>query len=32
MLIGENGAKSTLMNVLSGQHPYGSYTERLLRG
>ena len=26
-LIGENGAgKSTLMKVLSGVHPYGSYT------
>ena len=30
-LVGENGAgKSTLMKVLSGVHPYGSYTGKIL--
>ncbi|QUH29336.1 xylose ABC transporter ATP-binding protein [Vallitalea guaymasensis] len=30
-LVGENGAgKSTLMKVLSGVHPYGSYTGRIM--
>lgn len=30
-LVGENGAgKSTLMSILSGIHPYGSYTGRIL--
>lgn len=30
-LVGENGAgKSTLMKVLSGVHPYGTYTGKIL--
>ena len=29
-LVGENGRETTLMNVLSGVHPYGTYSGEII--